>query len=359
MTIDERNTFFSRLGLVQDSEDYQHFYQTHPDYKSLDDAFRGEDFKHALKLPHNLKERVLSWIDQETSWLVKTHHEHMKLPINQIQKPLQTESIKRMLYALGAVDVMVVPLDKEDYYTHHGTVKEVLGLNLNNVPIEPRYSHAILFASQLDSQAMTQAPFVESLIENMTQYSRVASMAFDITKHLKQAGYDALAQHREYYEVPLVPLAHKHHFGAIGMANHIIHPTYGNLLRLNAVLTNAPLKTDTRPFFDVTRFCKRCALCLMNCPTQAIKPHPSPNSVMQKFDEHRCFIMFQKGGTDCSLCITSCPFSFALDDKTLNTLKTTEDIDVWLKAYLKQHGPKRRPFEASTYKEEPSHGHDL
>ena len=359
MTIDERNTFFSRLGLAKDSKEYHTYYHQHPHLQALDDAFREGDFKHALKLPEPAKQSVLNWIDEETTWLIQKHHALVAMPVENTQQPVQNDEVEALLRHLGAVDVMVVPLETEDYYTHHGTVKDVLGVSLNNQPITPKYPYAILFATQLEEKPITQAPFVESLIENMTQYSRVAHLAFELTSYLKSKGYDALAQHREYYEIPLVPLAHKHHFGTIGMANHIIHPKVGNRLRLNAVLTNAPLSPQTRPFFDVKRFCKRCALCLMNCPTQAIKPHPRQGSVMHQFDEHRCFIMFQKGGTDCSLCLTSCPFSFALTDTILTTLKTNADIDAWLKAYIAHHGPKRRPSHPSQFLEAYRHGNDL
>ena len=348
---DERHTFFSRLGLEKNSDAYTRYYHHHPHTQALDDAFRGGDFKHALKLPRDVKQSVLDDIHQEDVWLTHAHHESVAYPVALTPKPIRTQALKTLLYNEGALDVMVVPLDKSDYYSHHGTVKESIHLNLNDLPIEPQYTHAILYATELDEKAIKQAPFVESLMETMRQYSNVAKMAFKLANILKDHGYKALAQHREYYELPLVPLAHKHHFGTVGMANHIIHPKFGNRIRLNAVLTTAPLDVDTRVKFDVRRFCNRCALCLMNCPTQAIKPHPRQNSEMQQFDEHRCFVMFQKGGTDCSLCITSCPFSFDLNESIVNTLKSDADIDQWLKSYLKQWGPKRRPSEPSTYKE--------
>jgi len=357
---DERQTLFSRIALMTGTPAHAEFYRDHPPYEAKDAPFHGVFFAQNLQAETTLKAQLHQRVEAHTDWIVKEHHRVAARAVNDTVTPITASELERVLFSLGAVDVQIVPLEPEDYYSHHGTVKAVLGLDLNGVPITPSYRTAVLFAFAMEDTPVHQAPFAESYLETMRVYTQVAHAAFVGTTWLKEHGTDASAQHREYYLCPLVPLAHKHHFGTIGMANHLVHPTYGNAIRLGAILTHAPLPPQTRPFFDVRRFCRRCALCLMNCPTQAIKAHPQPHSVFYRFDEHRCFTMFQNVGTDCSLCVSSCPFSSqALDATVLETLTEDRDIDAWLKHYLTTLGPKRRPTQRSTWKERGSVGINL
>ena len=358
--IDERNTLFSRIGLTPGTEAHTQFYREHPSYAAADAPLHGVSFTSQLTLDPSLKTTFLQRIQAHTDWIVKEHHRVVKRAVNPQVRSVQTHTIKEQCTALGAVDVQIIALNHDDYYSHHGTVKDVLGLALNGVPIEPKYPTAILFAFKMDETPLHQSPYAESLQETMRVYTQVAHTAFVLTEWLKDHGYDASAQHREFYELPLVPLAHKHRFGTVGMANHMLHPEFGNAIRLGAVLTTAPLQPEVREAFDVRRFCRRCALCLMNCPTQAIKAHEKPNTPFYRFDEHRCFTMFQGVGTDCSLCLSSCPFSSpVLNATVLNSLKDDAAIDAWFRQYLTQLGRKRRPVKPSTVKERGTLGINL
>lgn len=358
--IDERNTLFSRIGLTPKTVAHEQFYREHPTFEAVDEPLHGVSFALHLKLDTKLKAALFQRVQAHTDWIVKEHHRVSKRAVNSHVRSIDSNTLKQHLVALGAVDVQIVSLSPDDYYSHHGTVKDILGLALNGVAIEPKYATAILFAFKMDTEPLHQSPYVESYLETMRVYTQVAHAAFVLSEWFKDHGYAASAQHREFYELPLVPLAHKHRFGTVGMANHILHPVFGNAIRLGAVLTSAPLPHESREPFDVRRFCRRCALCLMNCPTQAIKAHPKPNTPFYRFDEHRCFTMFQGVGTDCSLCLVSCPFSDdALDATVVNALKDDATIDAWLKEYLTRLGPKRRPAKPSTLKERGTLGINL
>jgi epoxyqueuosine reductase QueG len=195
---------------------------------------------------------------------------------------------------------------------------------------------------------INRAPFFEELLETENVYLNIAETGSKLALYLKGIGYDAMFQSEAYYLTPLVPLAYDAGLGEIGMGNHIVTPEFGDRVRLGAVLTILPLKTDEPIDFGLEQFCKRCALCLMNCPSHSITPHPRNvnNRQFYKFNDQTCFNLWKNTGTDCGTCIQSCPFTQGIDANTIAKMKDNPDlIDEVIATHLKKHGRRRMTKE--------------
>ncbi len=98
--------------------------------------------------------------------------------------------------------------------------------------------------------------------------------------------------------------AYRTGMGSFGKNHLLITDAYGSRVRLTAVLTNAPLITDTgdRPFLH--QACQDCSACIDACPVQAIRTDGS-------IARDRCaeYMFTALGGLRCGLCIRACPLS--------------------------------------------------
>ena len=142
----------------------------------------------------------------------------------------------------------------------------------------------------------------------------------------------------------MVPLAYDAGLGEIGMSNHLVTLEHGDNIRLGAVFTNLELDLDSPVDFGLTEFCKHCALCLINCPSHSITHLTRMVNGRQfyKFNENSCFDLWAKAGTDCGVCIQSCPFTQGVDLEKVKKMKNNPEImDELVKEHLDKHGRRK------------------
>ncbi len=351
---DERQTLFSRMRLKKGTQAYESFYHAHPEYQEGDDAIRGMDFLQGMKKSEAFKAKHLPIFSNDDVFFKGLYDSVDAIPLNpevvDVGEGFEAK-IKAITKHYGAVDVGIVTLNEGHYYTHHGGVNEALGLKNYGEAITPRHKTAIVYAVPMDTAYIRRAPHFETLLGTMNAYFDVAVIGARLAGYLKGLGYPSLFQSEAYYETPLVPLGYDAGLGEIGMSNHLIHPRYGDGIRLGAVLTDLPLAADQPIDFGLETFCKRCALCLMNCPNQAIhfKQRRVQGRTFYHLDDQSCYALFKTAGSDCGLCIQSCPFTHGIDPKTVQWMKhTPHRIDSVLKDYLNKNG--RRPKDKKTLK---------
>lgn len=341
---DERETMFSRERLKPSSKAYQAFYQAHPHLKSGDDKVRGMDFTKALRLETQRKKTLLTYMEEADKSIQSYHKRCEQANLSQQKTALDETSVKRFLTKLGAKDIGIVKLNDKHYYSHHGGNSDILNLDNYGQKIKKRFKTAIVYLLPMDVDYIKRAPHAEVLFESKRIYKNIAKIGMELVLYLKKHGHDALLQSEAYYLTPLVPLAYDAGLGEIGMPNHIVHPVYGNRLRLNAVLTDLPLVNDSPIDYGLDTLCKQCGLCLINCPNQSIKHKKRyvNDRVFYQFDEQSCFKMFKTSGTDCAICIQSCPLSYNLSKSFLNDVKNDrKKVDDLIKNHIDTHG--RRP----------------
>ncbi|MFW6298840.1 MAG: 4Fe-4S dicluster domain-containing protein [Bacillota bacterium] len=344
---DERETMFSRARLKKGTRRYADFYKAHPELKKRDDEVRGMDFMDAIRKSDAFKERFIPLFKHDEAFMKSLYDFLDSIPMPKKKTALPTDfhtNIKAIAKHYGAEDVGIVKLNKHHYYTHFGGVNEPLGIDLYGEKTPKHYTHAIVFLKTMRKDYINRAPHFEELSEALNVYTEVAITGSRLATYIKSLGYETTFMSEIYYLAPLVPLAYDAGLGEIGMSNHIVHPVHGDRIRLGAVFTTLPLKTDTPIDFGLRAFCKRCALCLMNCPMQSIKPQEREvnGRIFYQFDEPSCFRMFRNMGTDCGVCIQSCPYSQGIPEKTQAWMRNDKDrIDAYLKDYLKDKRGRR------------------
>jgi epoxyqueuosine reductase QueG len=111
------------------------------------------------------------------------------------------------------------------------------------------------------------------------------------------------------------------------------------------VFTTLKLQEDHPIDFGLHEFCKKCALCLINCPSHAIthKKRIVNGRPFYKFDDNKCYDMWLKSGTDCGTCLNACPFSQSIDLSKVEKMKDHPELmDEIMEEYLEKNG--RRVF---------------
>ncbi len=342
----EQHILFSRVSLDKDSPAYKDFYQKHPEYQVGDDAIRGMNFLDGLKKEKLFKQRFFPMFTNNEHIIKNLYQTLDEIPLGEKvpQKKDFHKNIKAITKHYGAIDVGIVKLNEGHYYTHHGNRNKLLGEEAYGKPITTRYQTAIVFLVPMAEDALKRSPYFESIAETQNAYLNMAFTGFRLASYLKTLGYRSMFQSEIHYLTPLVPLAYDAGLGEIGMTNHLLHPEYGNRIRIGAVMSDIALDEDNPIDFGLKMFCERCALCLINCPMQSIsfKKRWVNDRLFYKFNDQSCFKIFKNAGTDCGVCIQSCPLSYGIGSSTLYQIKNDRlAIDTVIQKHLDELG--RRP----------------
>jgi len=98
-------------------------------------------------------------------------------------------------------------------------------------------------------------------------YERMRLYTRRTMRLLEEKGYNCIIYPFNLSQKKMAQLAG---LGAIGKNSLLINPTYGPWIRLQSILTDAPLKPD-QPY--TTDLCKNCTRCIDACPTNALTPY--------------------------------------------------------------------------------------
>ncbi len=343
---DERETLFSRVNLEKGTKEYKEFYSKNKSLKSKDDSLRRISFRQGLKKSEKFKDLFFPLTSNNKLYINNLHKmvENFKVKDKQEIPKGFANNIKEITKYYGATDVGIVKLDEHSFYSHFGGLNESLGLYNYGDVIKPKYKTGIIFTVKMDLELMNRAPNFEELLTTEQAYLRVAEVSTRLAMYLKSIGYDAFANSSEIYLAPLVPLAYDAGLGEIGMSNHLVTLEHGDNVRLGAVFTNMELDVDKPVDFGLQDFCKKCALCLINCPSNSITHLPRMVNGRQfyKFDENSCFELWTKTGTDCGICIQSCPFTQEMDLEKVKRMKDNPELmEELIQDHLERHGRRK------------------
>jgi reductive dehalogenase len=308
-TFDERDTMFARAARQAGTAEYSDYYDHRPEYQHDDDRIRR---KPPLGSPDSL------YYDETSSQKAQRYFETIEdiepdsETVSKWATELESASNPEPMLAsltteLGAVDVGFTTLPSEYIYSHAGRFDENYGK-----PVTLDHQYAVVFLVEMDHDTMSEAPKPPVLHESAKQYYRAAYIAKTLAAVFQSQGANAKPQYDAHYEVILPPLAVKAGLGELARNNILVADKYGSRVRIGAVTTTLPLQSDDPISLGVERFCRSCNRCATSCPARALETG-SKKSVRgtEKWstDETRCYSFWRQAGTDCGICMATCPFS--------------------------------------------------
>ena len=386
---DERDTMFSRLGLIRGTQKYRDYYEKHPDLQEEDDRVRESAHKTMARIfrmdPSQFKkkseriamiQRIISAFYDLTGRKMAIDPDRMLnigsesqdddgtwssmvrpaiLMANQIQlesdrrKPAahrvkvnpseMSNVLKSLAVAYGGDLAGIARLKSHHHYTNRG---DMFGMGGGyGKPIHLSYTHAIVVAAALDQEMVNRAPRKETQIAAMLGYARSTAVSSQLAMYIKSLGYEARTDNFIEYYSPLAPLAAEAGLGQIGRCNMLVNPRYGNRLKMAAVLTSMPLAEDGPVDFGLVDFCRLCLRCARKCPAKAISfddPRLINGLYQWRHDGAKCMEMWMTVGT--GICMAACPFSQGIDQREIDRFKGhLELIRAFLSSFEKADGP--------------------
>jgi len=347
--IDERDTMFARMGYEQGSEQYDDYYKRNPDKKQIDDELRalpniggeGTATFHPLHSPFaDAGFRFLSDIKKYVEGEVNENR--VKVDALEI-----TKRIKKLSKYLGAKLIGIAKMQDYHFYSHRGRNPETYGQEIDKF-----HKFGIVFAVEMDKDMINRAPQCEEVIAVTKGYMDAAIIGMWISYYIRELGYEARNHMDGNYLVVAPLVAQDAGLGEIGRNGILITKEYGQRVRLGVVTTDMPLIPDERSDFGIKEFCKICNKCPKTCPGKAIPDgdmREINGQLRWQIEQEKCYGMWRRLGTDCGVCLSTCPFSQGVSLDMVNEMKNSkENMEKILKEYEEKHGIRpyiRQPLD--------------
>lgn len=343
--IDERNTMLSRIRYTKQDEMYRDYYLRHPEKQAIDDAIRAMPGINAEGTPtyHPIFSPFAdSGFDFLSHLKLISKQEAKGVPV-EVNSAEMTSRIKNLALYLGATDVKIAKMKPEHYYSHRGRNIENYGKEVG----EP-YEYGIVFTKEMDQNMINRAPQLEEMMEVVKAYVDLGVMGMWLSIFISNLGYEAKNNMDMDYLVCAPIVAQDAGLGRIGRAGLLVTKEQGMRVRLGVVTTNLPLIPDDALETDLLAFCSVCKKCAQNCPSGAIDKGEaavqSQGYYGFKVNQEKCMKMWKTIGTDCGICLSSCPFSQGVSSEMWSDLKAnTAQI---LEKDLSENGKRKYIKEA-------------
>jgi len=308
---DERDHMFSRANLKFHPELGNLYHQLHPEKKAIDEEI--------WKLPElgepgsKFYDRYVGSIaDSAFNILNRSYAPLSDRPSIQPYADMPDgeklmEAIRIAAFQFGAMDVGVTQLQPHHLYSSAGRQAHNWGEKVEN-----DHRTAIVFVVPMSDVFIRHAPSLAVLLESSHCYVESAKVAHIVAEMLHRQGLSATAHVDGHYEVICAPLAEAAGLGHVGRMGIFMHRAYGPSVRLSVVTVDFDLQETTGSHEYMEYFCNICKKCADNCPSRAISQGEKPVSrgfVHWSVDQESCYTFWRKIGTDCAVCIRSCPFS--------------------------------------------------
>lgn len=306
---DERDVVFSRKKLEEGSKNFEDYYFRKPEKLETDNLFRSAP---GLLSPDSSQADDFMFASTEASF---TTCENL---ISMCDGPVASrkvdanpkdisEYIKNWAILLGAQSVGITLLKDEHKYSHKGRGEKY------GIPLVNNHKYAIAFTVEMDHDSIRRGPLAPTVMESAKQYLNAGTIAVQLATFIRNIGYDAKAHIDASYDVICPLVARDAGLGEIGRMGILMTPKLGPRVRVNVVTTDLPLLIDERKYDgSMIEFCRICKKCSTVCPSKAISKEDREihNGVLcWKINHEKCFNYWCNCGTDCSRCMSSCPYS--------------------------------------------------
>jgi len=341
--IDERDTMFARMNYEEGTPQYEEYYGRNQEKKVIDDEIR--------KKPHLCGEGTATYNPINSPVAVanfkflndiKILSEGSSNPIKvDVDKEVITKRIKGLAKHYGASLVGITKMTDYHYYSHRGRHSDTYG---NEVKTDHPYG--IVFAVEMDKEMINRSPQISEIIETSKGYVDTAVIGMLISYYIRELGYEA-RNHMDANYLLVAPLvARDGGLGDIGRNGILITKEHGSRVRLGVVTTDINLISDERIDFGLGDICMECNRCVRTCPGKAI-PKDGPQNingmVRWQIKQEDCYTMWRSLGTDCGICISSCPFSQGIEANLIDEIKNSKKV---IEKILQNHDDKHgiRPY---------------
>ncbi len=306
---DERTHMFARANLATHPKLWEAHHRLFPEHRAVDERIRplpelgmpgGRFYDRAIS---PMAEAAFSILERSYPALAPRPHRDRG-----ITDPKElAQVIELAARRWGAADIGFTSTRPYHWYSHAGRQAADWG-----EVIEPTHTTAIVIVVRMDFHTIRMAPAAPVLAESSRQYVEAAKIAHLVAELLALNGYEARAHVDARYRVLCVPLAHDAGLGRVGRLGIFMHHRYGPCVRLSVVTTNAELPPTSGNHAYMEHFCRICKKCADNCPSRSIPHGDKPASrgfPHWSIDQESCYSFWRRIGTDCSICIASCPFT--------------------------------------------------
>ena len=323
--VDERLQVFARNRSIRPhSEQYEIFYQNHPELEEYD-AHRREKGgplgqPGAIDRPHSLPNVAATLASLSIPMHLSApdiyhpqQHPAFGGQTLSLSREEATTRVKGYALSLGADLVGIAEINPLWVYSHRGEIFDEEWENWG-AQIELEHPYAVVFAEEMEVDPVGTAPHTPTTIESMRNYAKGAFIATQLAGFIANLGYSATANHLRHYDTVLVPLAVDAGLGEVGRLGYLLTKKYGPRIRLSAVTTDLPLVPDAPVDIGVEDFCGICKKCGVCCPSKSIPLDDiiEVNGTLRwKLNAETCFDYWGKVGTDCNICMRVCPWSHA------------------------------------------------
>ncbi len=342
--VDERDTMFARANYEKGSKAYEDYYKRNPHKKAIDDSIRtrpnlcSDGTMSYNKLNSPMASCAFDFL-ADIKHLCEGNVNPIKVRGN---KKIITKRIKGLTKKYGAKLVGITELKDYHFYTNRGRHEEVYG---EEIKLEHKYG--IVFAVEMDKDMINRGPMLPEVIETSKCYVDVSIIGMILSYYIRSLGYEARNHMDANYLLMPVLVAKDAGLGEIGRNNLLTTKEYGSRVRLGVVNTNLELEVDEPISFGLESFCRLCKNCALTCPSESISKE-TENETNGNFnwvtEQETCYIKWRQIGTDCGICIASCPFSQEMESiKNIDTFKENDVlISTVLGEFRKKYG--KRPF---------------
>lgn len=344
---DERDTMFARMNYRKGTKQYEDYYKRNPHKKEIDDNLRslpnicGEGTMSYNEINSPIAEAVFKFLGDIKKFSEGEPNEKLvKINPEEI-----TAKIKKLAKYYGADLVGIAEMKDCHYYSHRGRDDETYGEN-----IKKHYKYGIVFAVEMDKDMINRSPQIEEIIETSRGYLKAGIIGMILSYYIRELGYEARNNMDGNYLVVAPLVAEDAGLGEIGRMGLLCTKEYGSRVRLGIITTDMPLISDKKEEFGLKEFCRICSRCVRTCPAKAIPKGDieDMNGYLKwKIDDEKCYSRWRSLGTDCGICLSSCPFSQGVSQDLVDNMTESKEIIIRI---LKEHDEK---FKIRPYIKEP------
>ena len=176
----------------------------------------------------------------------------------------------------------------------------------------------VAIAIPMDLDLLSRAPTALGDAAAALGYSHSAFVVASLAVIIRGLGYEAIPSVNDTAQS--IPFAVDAGIGELSRLNKLVTPEFGAAVRLCRVFTDMPMAYDKPVDFGLVEFCKTCRKCAEACPSRALSfddepsfktrgPWNNPGHKAWFEDSYKCYEYWQKTGTGCGVCLTSCPYT--------------------------------------------------